>query len=69
MADDELQRKQRADALRRRIERLKRGASPQPPDSDVPPPSPEKESPHQFVQRRMRELAAAPPARKKKPKP
>lgn len=55
--NDEAQRKARARALRIRIERLKPGgetAGAGPAEGD----GPGQESPHEFVERRMRELAA-----------
>jgi hypothetical protein len=55
--NDEAQRKARARALRIRIERLKSrgGATAAGPSVGE---APEQESPHEFVERRMREIAA-----------
>jgi len=64
--DDGAARKARADALRRRIDKLNdagpaAGRAPAP-AGRVPPAPAVPESPAEFVHRRMRELGDAPPA-------
>lgn len=64
--DDATARKARADALRRRIDKLNDVSSAAgqatAPAGRAPPPHADPESPAEFVHRRMRELGDEPPA-------
>jgi hypothetical protein len=55
--DNESARRARAEALRRQIDRLQGSGEAPPPPAPPPPPEPApKETPAEFVRRRMREL-------------